>query len=426
MINRPQDAKQMRAKQFAGAASGIPPHWREVDWRSVSQDVRRLQVRIVKAVETGRWGKVKALQRLLTTSRSGKLLAVRRVTENQGRKTHGVDGESWDTPEKKMAAVGTLCGRGYRPLPLRRIYIPKSNGKLRPLGIPTMKDRAMQALHLLALDPVAETTADEDSYGFRLKRRCADAIDGCAIALRRPGSSQWVLEGDIRGCFDNISHDWLLAHVPMDRAILRKWLKAGYMEKQALHATEQGTPQGGIISPVLANLALDGLERRLRERFPMRGKGSEKGRKAGVHLIRYADDFIITGRSKELLEDEVKPLVESFLRERGLELSVEKTKITHIEEGFDFLGQNVRRYSHGKLWVKPSKKNIHTFLEKVRSQVKKAQAAPAWRLATDLNRMIRGMHANDAGACMATILFRALLVHGNERGKAQFKVLQSR
>ena len=139
-----------------------------------------------------------------------------------GRKTPGVDGESWDTLEKKMAAVGMLHGRGYRPLPLQRIYIPKSNGKLRPLSIPTMKDRAMQALHLLALDPVAETTADENSYGFRQKRRCADAVDGCAIALRRRGSSQWILEGDIRGCFDNISHDWLLAHVPMDRATLRK------------------------------------------------------------------------------------------------------------------------------------------------------------------------------------------------------------
>ncbi len=218
-----------------------------------------------------------------------------------------------------------------------------------------------------------------DSYGFRHKRRCADAILACLNIFGRHRMTPWVLEGDIRGSFDNISHDWLLAHVPMDRAILRKWLKAGYMEKQALPATEQGTPQGGFISPVLANLALDGLDRRLRERYPLRGKGSEKGRKAGVHLIRYADDFIITGKSRDTLEDEVKPLVESFLRERGLELSAEKTKITHIEEGFDFLGQNVRRYSRGKLWIKPSKKNIHTFLEKVRSHVKSAQAEPAWR-----------------------------------------------
>lgn len=390
LTKRHKNAKQMMVEQSTGAAFHTPVHWREIDWRSVNGDVRRLQVRIVKAVEAGRWGKVKALQRLLTNSRNGKLLAVRRVTENQGRKTAGVDGVSWDTPEKKMAAVDTLRGRGYHPLPLRRIYIPKSNGKLRPLGIPTMKDRAMQALHLLALDPVAETTADESSYGFRKKRSCADAIAGCFMALKHRNPS-WVLEGDIRGCFDNISHDWLMAHVPMDRAILRKWLKSGYMEKQAFHATEQGTPQGGVISPVLANLALDGLERRLRERYPQRGKGSERGRLAGVHLIRYADDFIITGRTKELLEDEVKPLVESFLRERGLELSAEKTAITHIEEGFDFLGQNLRRYSHGKLWTKPSRRNLHTFLEKVvREVVKKAQAYPTWQMVTQLNRMIRG------------------------------------
>ena len=247
----------MTTEQSAGAASYTSVHWREIDWRTVNENVRRLQVRIVKAVEAGRWGKVKALQRLLTSSRNGKLLSVRRVTENAGRKTSGVDGVSWDTPEKKMAAVDSLKRRGYRPLPLRRIYIPKSNGKLRPLGIPVMKDRAMQALHLLALDPVAETKADENSYGFRQRRSCADAIEGCFKALaRHPG---WVLEGDIRGCFDNISHEWLMAHVPMDRVILRKWLKSGYMVKHSLYATEQGTPQGGIATPltqkVISNLS---------------------------------------------------------------------------------------------------------------------------------------------------------------------------
>lgn len=379
----------MTTERSVGAASHASLHWRDIDWRSVNRNVRRLQVRIVKAVEAGRWGKVKALQRLLTDSRDGKLLAVRRVTENQGRKTPGVDGIIWKTPEKKMAAVRALRSRGYRPLPLRRIYIPKSNGKLRPLGIPTIKDRAMQALYLLALDPVAETTADVNSYGFRKQRSCADAIQGCFAALKHR-NPHWVLEGDIRGCFDNISHAWLMAHVPMDRGILRKWLKTGYMERSIFHATEQGTPQGGIISPVLANLALDGLERCLREKYPQRGKGSEKGRYAGVHLIRYADDFIITGRTKELLEQEVKPLVEEFLRARGLELSAEKTRVTHIEEGFDFLGQNLRRYSNGKLLIKPSRKNIHTFLENVREVIRRAQATPTWQLITKLNRIIRG------------------------------------
>ncbi len=391
MINRHEDAKQMTTERSVGAASYISVHWREIDWRSVNESVRRLQVRIVKAVETGKWGKVKALQRLLTSSRNGKLLAVRRVTENAGRNTSGVDGVSWNTPEKKMAAVDGMKRRGYRPLPLRRIYIPKSNGKLRPLGIPTMKDRAMQALHLLALDPVAETTADVNSYGFRKKRSCADAIEGCFTALaRHPG---WVLEGDIRGCFDNISHEWLMAHVPMDRVILRKWLKSGYLEKNSFYRIETGNAmQGGIISPVFGKPC----SRRsrswcLREKYPLRGPGSWQGILARVHLIRYADDFIITGKSKEMLDGEVKPLVESFLRERGLELSTEKTVITHVEQGFDFLGQNVRRYRNGKLPDRQAfQKNIHMFLEKVREVVKKAQAYPTWQLIANLNRMLRG------------------------------------
>jgi retron-type reverse transcriptase/5-methylcytosine-specific restriction endonuclease McrA len=240
-------------------------------------------------------------------------VAVRRVTENQGKRTPGVDKVVWDTPEKKAQAVRDLRRWGYRPLPLRRVLIPKSNGQTRPLGIPAMRDRAMQALYLLALDPVAETVADPNSYGFRKARSCADAIEQCFTALCH-AHPQWVLEGDIKGCFDHLSHEWLLADVPTDKAVLRKWLKSGYMAGQVLYETEDGTPQGGVISPVLANLALDGLERRLREQYPAKGKGSERGRLAGVHLIRYADDFIITGRTKELLEGEVRPLVESFGR----------------------------------------------------------------------------------------------------------------
>lgn len=292
--------------------------WHANDWQAISENVRRLQVRIVKATKAGKWRKVKSLQYLLTHAFSGKALAVRRVTENDGKKTAGVDQVVWDTPEKKMAAVRSLKRRGYRPLPLRRVYIPKSNGKMRPLGILTMKDRAMQALYLLALDPITECLADPNSYGFRRERCCTDALDQCHKALSLKGSAQWILEGDIKGCFDNISHDWLLAHVPMDKAILQKWLKSGYMEKAAFYETEAGTPQGGIISPVLSNLTLDGLERQLREKYPHVGAGMSKGRAAQVHLVRYAEDFIITGKSKALLETEVKPLVEEFLRERGL------------------------------------------------------------------------------------------------------------
>jgi len=243
----------------------------------------------VKATKEGRWGKVKALQRLLTHSYSGKALAVRRVTENKGSATPGVDQVIWDTPQKKATAIATLRQRGYHPQPLRRVYIPKRNGKKRPLGIPCVGCRAMQALYLLALDPVAEATADPHSYGFRRERSTADAMKRCFLLFSRKHSPQWVLEGDIQGCFDAISHEWLLRHIPMEKTILKKWLKAGFMEKHVLYPTEAGTPQGGICSPVLANMALDGLERAWREVIR---PTTRKGSKAQVHLIRYADDFL--------------------------------------------------------------------------------------------------------------------------------------
>jgi len=381
----------MTTAQAVGAVSNEAQEWYAIDWRTIQRNVRRLQVRIAQATKEGRWSKVRALQRLLTHSYSGKVLAVRRVTENNGKKTPGVDRKIWDTPEKKIRAVQELKRRGYQPQPLRRVYIPKSDGKtLRPLGIPTMTDRAMQALHLLALDPVAETTADKNSYGFRQQRSCADAIQQCFNALTN-ASTQWILEGDIRSCFDRISHDWLVAHVPMDRAILQKWLKSGYMDKHVFHETTDGTPQGGIVSPALANMALDGLERVLKEKYPSRRPVKSFGNKnPSVNFIRYADDFIITSKSKELLERDVKPLIEQFLRERGLELSPTKTVITHVETGFDFLGQNVRRYPDGKRRIKPSKKNVKTFLADVRRTIKAALGSSAADLIKQLNPKIRG------------------------------------
>ena len=352
------EAMQMTTVQTVGAASRDAAEWFAIDWQAVNRNVRRLQVRIVQAIKAGRRNKVKALQRLLTCSYSGKVLAVRRVTENAGKKTPGVDGEIWDTPQKKARAVHALKRKGYQAQPLRRVYIPKKSDSkaVRPLGIPTMKDRAMQALHLLALAPIGETIADPNSYGFRQQRSCADAIDQCFLALRN-ANTQWILEGDIKACFDTISKDWLLTHVPMDKVILEKWLTAGYMDKRVLHETTDGTPQGGIISPALANCALDGLERLLRDKYPTgRALKSFGGLCPSVNFIRYADDFVITGRTKELLEGEIKPIVEQFLQERGLELSPTKTVITHVEKGFDFR-QNVRRYPNGKLRIQPSKKN---------------------------------------------------------------------
>ena len=371
----------------AGAAPDPALDWHAIDWRKVYRTVRRLQVRIVKAVQEGSWHKVKALVYLLTHSYSGRALAILRVVSNSGATTPGVDGILWNTPESKSAAFNTLRRHGYQPQPLRRVYIPKSNGKLRPLGIPTLTDRAMQALYLLGLDPIVETQADPNSYGFRRERACADALEQCHIQLSGRSRPEWILEGDIKSCFDRISHDWLLTHVPMDRVMLRSWLKAGFLEKDVFFATTDGTPQGGIISPALANRTLDGLEGRLAERF---GATAGRRRRHKVHLVRYADDFIITGTSKKLLRDEVRPLVAHFLKERGLELSHEKTTITHIENGFDFLGQNVRRYGV-KILSKPSRKNVRTFLTRIRDMIsEQGGSATAGELIVQLNRQIVG------------------------------------
>src|SRR5262245_58922820 len=217
------------AEMLAGAAPGRTPDWHSIDWKKVWRTVRRLQARIVKAVAKGRWNQVKALVYLLTHSFAGRALAILRVVNNSGAKTPGVDGILWNTPEAKSAAFSTLRRHGYRPQPLLRVYIPKSNGKKRPLGIPTMRDRAMQALYLLGLDPIEETLADRNSYGFRQGRCCADALEQChKVLMGRPGA-RWVLEGDIKSCYDRISHDWMLANVAMDKVILRKWLKAGFL-----------------------------------------------------------------------------------------------------------------------------------------------------------------------------------------------------
>jgi RNA-directed DNA polymerase len=278
-MNRYAEGKQMTAGRPAGAPSADARDWARIDWRTVRTEVYRLQVRIAKA---------KALQRLLAHSYSAKQLAVRRVVTNHGRHTPGVDGVRWRTLGQKQQAVVLLRRRGYRPRPLRRVYILKSNGKQRPLGIPTMHDRAMQALYSLALEPVVEMYADPNSYGFRPRRSLHDAIGQCFSVLAKKHSPRWILDADIKACFDRISHGWLLAHVPMDKGILKAWLTAGYIEENALHVTEEGTPQGGIVSPLLANWALDGLERAVKAAVARRG--------AKVNVVRYADDFIVTGR----------------------------------------------------------------------------------------------------------------------------------
>lgn len=361
--------------------------WTSIDWNKAEETVKKLQARIVKAQKEGKYGKVKALQWTLTHSFYAKALAVKRVTSNSGSKTSGVDKILWTTPERKYRAIATLKRRGYKPQPLKRVNIKKSNGKLRPLGIPTMTDRAMQALYLMALDPVAETISDKYSFGFRKNRCCADAMIRCHTLLSRSYSPEWVLEGDIKGCFDHISHDWLLNNVPMDKEILRKWLKCGFVFKGEVFPTEEGTPQGGIISPTLANIALNGIEKALSGFKQTTRNGAAYNPK--VSLVRYADDFIITGASKEILENKVKPILVEFFQERGLELSEEKTVITHVSEGFDFLGFNVRKYN-GTLLTKPSKKSVKKLTEKVKVLLKSHRAVKQEEILMMLNPILTG------------------------------------
>jgi RNA-directed DNA polymerase len=380
-MNRYAEGKQMTAGRPAGAPSAEARDWARIDWRTVRTEVYRLQVRIAKAVREGRWGKVKALQRLLAHSYSAKQLAVRRVVTNHGRHTPGVDGVRWRTLGQKQQAVVLLRRRGYRPRPLRRVYILKSNGKQRPLGIPTMHDRAMQALYSLALEPVVEMYADPNSYGFRPRRSLHDAIGQCFSVLAKKHSPRWILDADIKACFDRISHGWLLAHVPMDKGILKAWLTAGYIEENALHVTEEGTPQGGIVSPLLANWALDGLERAVKAAVARRG--------AKVNVVRYADDFIVTGCDERLLREEVLPVVTAFLEPRGLTLSEEKTRIRCIDQGFDFLGFNLRKYG-GKLLIKPAPQKISAFLGRIKECVQSLLGAPVAALIRKLNSMLRG------------------------------------
>lgn len=368
--------------------------WHNIDWQTAHLIVKSLQARIVKAVKAGKWKRVRDLQRLIAHSTSAKVLAIRRVCENTGKRTVGIDGQKWDNAKKKYDAIEILTNKGYKAKAVRRIKIPKQNGKMRPLGIPTMKDRAMQALHLLGLDPVSETLADSTSYGFRRARSSADAISKLHKLLVRKFSPIWILEGDIKGCFDHISHDWLLQHIPMNKRILKQWLKSGYIENRQLFSTSTGTPQGSVISPTLANMVLDGLLMAIDEALNIkriyrdgRNKNPHK-----IHFIRYADDFVVLAESKEILKEKVQPVIEQFLKERGLELSKEKTKLTRIDDGFDFLGKNIRKFNglKGKLIIQPSKKNIRHFIQKIQTTIHRNRTAKTYELIYLLNSQIRG------------------------------------
>ena len=380
--------------EYAANETKEQTKWNAVNWRQANRNVRNLRQRIFKAERKGDYRKVKSLQKLMLRSYANTLLSVRRVTQvNAGKGTAGVDKVVIKTPEAREKLVDEL--HGYRPwqaAPTRRVYIPKSNGKLRPLGIPTVNDRVMQARVKNALEPQWEARFESISFGFRPGRSAQDAISSIFLLANPKGRKKWILDADIKGAFDNIGHEPLLESIGKapGHGLIRQWLKAGYVEDGIKHETPAGTPQGGIISPLLANIALHGMEEAL---GVLRTKNTNaiNGPRA---VVRYADDFVVFCESREDTE-RARNELSGWLKERGLELSEEKTQIVHISEGFDFLGFNVRQYKMPgskrgcKLHIKPSKASVQKIRDKLKQEWRSLRGTHAGIVITKINPIIR-------------------------------------
>ena len=331
----------MQAASFANGTE-TQTDWNAIDWHKANRTVRNLRQRIFRAAQEGNLKKVRSLQKLMLKSYSNRLVSVRRVAQmNAGKNTPGIDKLVLKTPEARGRMVDTLAHYTlWKAKPAKRVYIPKTSGKLRPLGIPVVQDRCLQAMIKNALEPAWEARFEGTSYGFRPGRSCHDAIEKI-YALARPNKTKkWILDADIQGAFDAISHEYLLKTIgPVPgRELIKQWLKAGYVDQEVFHETAQGTPQGGVISPLLLNIALHGMETALDIKYNNRGELI--GKRA---VVRYADDVVCFCETREDAKRAQSMLTE-WLKERGLTLSQEKTRIVHLTEGFDFLGFNVRQY----------------------------------------------------------------------------------